>query len=576
MKGEFDIKIVRNGRVLNHNFNNRILRSGLDFQRKYSVNNTEDSIITHLMLGTVHSEITTNTTDMAIAPVAAVPYVDYIKPDFLDTSASIHKNQLVFKYEPESTVVIKQLATGRKNTTDIGGVVSSTYDYFSLANVMNGKELGEIVLYGGDSLTVTYTLTVNTATEYSTELTEEQVAWNLLRANHNWHLAGFNRRMQVAKETLWEYWEMPLIPWIYETTTGTNTPYSKGDYSRVMWQLPDNITVDVAKINKKLLRSMDFGGPLPKWHNYNNGGGDVSFYNINGKYHLEGTTSASYQSIPAAFLDKYYLVEKHNGDAPFVESITSRVNWNKVSSTISLVAKGSPFAVVLVTLGNKVLKANTDIGYGQGNLGYSDKNGEFKMVFNMAEYTALDKTKPVTVTYLTPSGWTNSNFYTLPTYDTYARNGVFAKLTKLQYISPTELGFDLTLSVLYPTWVFNGTATAKVNGYLYQEGKDPLTESVWSFTDKDIGNTSYTSYDNVARGSIIVEDGVDYLDGTWKFHITYTGTTVSYELRLGELISTSADKFFTAATGYPTITEPNVRKGGTSEGILSTITISKK
>ena len=574
MKGEFDIKIVRNGRVLKHNFNNRILRSGLDFQRKYSVNNTEDSIITHLMLGTVHSEITANTTDMAIAPVAAVPYVDYIKPDFLDTSASIHKNSLVFRYEPESTVVIKQLATGRKNTTNIGGVISSTYDYFSLANVMSDNQLGEIVLYGGDSLTITYTLTINTATETggADNLTEEQVAWNLLRANHNWHLAGFNRRMQVAKETLWEYWEMPLIPWVYETTTGTNTPYSKGDYSRVMWQLPDNITVDVAKVNKKLLRSMDFGGPLPKWHNYDNGGGDVTFYNINGKYHKEGTTSASYQSIPVAFLDKYYLVEKHNGDAPFVESITSRINWNKVSSTISLIAKGSPFAVVLVTLGNKVLKANTDIGYGQGNLGYSDKSGEFRMAFSMSEYTALDKTKPITVTYLTPSGWTNSNFYTLPTY----QNGVFAKLTKLQYTSQTELSFSLTLSVLYPTYVYNSTSTAIVNGYLYQEGKDPLTESVWSFTAKNIGNTTYTTYDNIANGKVTVEDGVDYLDGTWKFHITYTGTTVSYELGLSELISASADKFFTAATGYPTITEPNVRKGGTSEGILSTITISKK
>ena len=80
----------------------------------------------------------------------------------------------------------------------------------------------------------------------------------------------------------------------------------------------------------------------------------------------------------------------------------------------------------------------------------------------------------------------------------------------------------------------------------------------------------------LVNGKVIVEDGVDYLDGTWKFHITYTGTTVSYELGLSELISASADKFFTAATGYPTITEPNVRKGGTSEGILSTITISKK
>lgn len=201
MKGEFDIKIVRNGRVLKHNFNNRILRSGLDFQRKYSVNNTEDSIITHLMLGTAHSEITANTTDMAIAPVAAVPYIDYIKPDFLDTTASIHKNVLVFKYEPQSTVTIKQLATGRKNTTDIGGVISSTYDYFSLANVMEDGEKGEIVLFGGDSLTVTYTLSVNTATETGSAdgLTEEQVAWNLLRANHNWHLAGFNRRMQVSK-----------------------------------------------------------------------------------------------------------------------------------------------------------------------------------------------------------------------------------------------------------------------------------------------------------------------------------------------------------------------------------------
>jgi hypothetical protein len=574
MKGEFDIKIVRNGRELKHNFNNRILRSGLDFQRKYSVNNTEDSIITHLMFGAVHSEITAATVAMPLAPVDAVPYVDYIKPDFLDTSASIHKNVLVFKYEPQSTVTIRQLATGRKNTTDIGGIISSTYDYFSLANIMENGELSEIVLFGGDSLTVTYTLTVNTATETGSadNLTEEQVAWNLLRANHNWHLAGFNRRMQVAKETLWEYWEMPLVPWIYETNSTVNTEYSKGDYSQVMWQLPDNITTDIAKVNKKLLRTMDFGGPLPKWHNYDNGGGDVTFYNINGKYHKEGTTSASYQSIPVAFLDKYYLVEKHNGDAPFVESITSRVNWNKVSSTISLIAKGSPFAIVLVTLGNKVLKANTDIGYGQGNLGYSDKSGEFRMTFSMSEYTALDKTKPITVTYLTPSGWTNSNFYTLPTY----QNGVFAKLTKLQYTSQTELSFSLTLSVLYPTYVYNGTSTAIVNGYLYQEGKDPLTESVWSFTAKDIGNTSYTPYDNIANGKVIVEDGVDYLDGTWKFHITYTGTTVSYELGLSELISASADKFFTAATGYPTITEPNVRKGGTSEGILSTITISKK
>lgn len=573
MKGEFDIKIKRNGRYLNHSFNNRILRSGLDFQQKYSVDNTEDCIITHLLIGTVHSEITSATTGMDIPPVAAVRYVDYIKPEFDDTSASMFKNTLVFTYEPTETVVIKQLGTGRKNVSVIGGIESVSYDYFSLANVKNGNDLGEIVLYRGDSLTVTYTLTVNTATESTSTFNRNEVIWSVLRSNRNWQLCGNARRLKIAKDTLNDYWELQLTPWYYDTTTGTNNSSTLAGYWRIMWQLPDGMTREEAQANAKLKRTMDVNNALPQWNDLS-AGSTPSIYSINGKLHLEGASSTFWQSLPITQLDKYYLLEKHNGDMAYVDSVDTHVIWDKIDSKIAIRAKGSPFAIVIVSLGSTVIQGLTDIGYGKGNMMFSDKRGEFKMALTPAQYRDLDRSKNLTITYLTQSGWSASAPYQLPDYI----NRPYANATRLQYKEANKFNFILNLHVLEPTYASTSgsTRTAIVGTYLVKEGKDYKTEAVYSLPEKNIGVGSWSTYDNIVEATITVPDGVDYLDGTWKFVITLTGSAVLYELALKESITNTPNQWFIAAAGNPVIEAPHTDKNGVSEKLFTSVTISKR
>lgn len=567
MKGAFNIEIRRNGKLLKHNFNNRILKSGLEFQEKYSVNNSTDSIITHLLLGSVHSDVNASTTAMTTTPVAAVPYIDYIKPDFLDEKSSLFKNELVFKFEPTETIIVKQLATGRKNVTVIGGIESVSYDYFSLANVLENGELGEIKLYPGDSLTITYTLLVNIAVNFSKTYAAADVAWNILKANPNWHLCGFNRRMQVAKETLVSYWEVELNPWVYEKNLSVNTNVARYFYSRIMWQLPTGMTREQAVANERLKRTLDFGGAVPIWNN--NGGPHI--YDIGGKLSMEGTTSSLYQSSPINELDRYYITDLIGKELPVVSNITSQLLPAKVKPPVALVIKTSPLSMVLIKSGNTVLKStqSTEYGFGTGNMGRSDKFGNYKFILSQSEATLLDKTKPITAIVINHTGYVESEpFYLeLPKYNCYG------KLNKAQYLPDGK--FDLTIEI--SAWDWDSPTDWRpqyvTDVSLEREGSEKIVR--WT-QQGSYGPDTYSPA-LVMNVKLTPEEDVDFLDGSWKVVIKSRFiSTVSYEIPLEKSVVTTPNNFFTNGNGYPLVTSPNTRTSGIGEIAYSKLTITKK
>ena len=571
MKGAFNIEIRRNGRLLKHNFNNRILKSGLEFQEKYSVSNATDSIITHLLIGGTHSDVTATTIAMDSTPIAAVPYIDYIKPDFLDEASSMFKNELVFKFEPTETIIIKQLATGRKNVTVIGGIDSVSYDYFSLANVMANEELSEIKLYPGDSLTITYTLLINTATTFSksNDNNSANYAWNLLRVNRNWHLCGFNRRLQIAKETLNSYWELELTPWVYEKNLTVNTNEARYFYSRVMWQLPEGLTREVAKTNLRLRRSLDFAGAFPIWHN---GVGEPSIYTINGKLHFEGTTASLYHASPVNSLYKYYIADVVGKESAKVGTLSSQIKWSAANPLVILEVKGSPLSLVIIKHGNKVIKTdqNSDYGYGLGNIGRSNKAGMYRFAMTRNTASLFDLAIPFTATFINLNNYVESApFYlTLPTHNGW---GTF---TKAQYNPNGEFAVGLRLCA----WNWDNAAAYRPDVYLTaefkREGADG--EVAWS---KSAYMYASNNTDLVYNFTLPTDEERDYLDGSWKLVVKSpmsTKSTVSYELPLEKSIITTSSSFASSGVGAPAIDPAKPHRGGVSEILYSKVTITKK
>lgn len=571
MKGAFDIEIRRNGKLLKHNFNNRILKSGLEFQEKYSVSNATDSIITHLLLGGVHSNVTADTTAMDSTPLVAVPYIDYIKPDFTDQKKSMFMNELVFKFEPTETIIIKQLATGRKNVTVIGGIESVSYDYFSLANVMQDGERAEIKLFPGDSLTVTYKLLVNTATNFSKELNAALMAWEVLTANPNWHLCGYNRRMQVAKEVLQSYWEINLNPWVYEKNLTSSSTTQRYFYSRIMWQLPDGMTMEEAKANVRLKRTMDFGGAFPIWND--NGGPYI--YNINGKLHMEGTTSSLYQGLPVNELDRMYVADIVGTERPTVGKLKSEIEWTQIKPKVNLVVKCSPLSLVLIKHGNQVIKSlSGNIGYGAGNIGRSDKQGIYKHQLTNEEANNLDRNIPFTATVINHNGYVESEqfFLTLPDHRGWGR------VDKAQY----DIDGNFSVRVYTTAWNWRDPEAWRPNVdmtvRLVQRGENGVVAHIET---KTISSTySQTDYkDTIFNFTLPVNPERDYLDGTWVITVNASNlinSTVSYEIPLEKSVVTSPLTYASSGLGYPPIEAANVRKSGISERVYSKLTITKK
>lgn len=254
MIGAFELKLKRNGRFIKLAFQNRVLTRGLYFHFDYSVNNTNDSIISHIFLTGEHTNIGANTTNLTIPPVIGqAHYIDYVKPDFMNTANNLWVNELVFRFVPSETMSVKQIGTG---TLGSGGQP----DFFSLANIVDETgELAELILYPNDELTVTYKLTFVT----SQTSTDTSIDWNILRSNRNWNLCGIGRRVNVVT---------PLLKLYYNKPAWTMNQWTWGDQFVGVGSNYRNITTSW-NINGDAITDPIFkdficvSGVLPRWQN---------------------------------------------------------------------------------------------------------------------------------------------------------------------------------------------------------------------------------------------------------------------------------------------------------------------
>lgn len=391
MKGAFGIEVVRNGRKLKLNFNNRILTSGLDFQNNFSVNNNTDSIITDLFFGSSHSPvIDASTVGMATPPIASTPYTDYITPDFSDEKAEFFLNRLVFRFEPTSTMTIRQVGTGRKEVTNIGGVESTKYYYFSLANLVDedGK-LTELTVYQGDIITVTYDVTFFNYVDFgSYTFGNTDIIWNMVRANPNWQLSGLKRKIEVAKLAMWDLWGKQFEPFIKSNTIGT-TNSNQTYYQYLRRLFVRNITVafkvgDVTKAeleaDPKYKKYISMAGPLPYWNTVNG----IYYYTTNGVNHYE-----TYTGIMTKVMGDERKVFDPEGKYPDVKPViadlTQSISWGQYNSTVRVSAKVTPFALVTFTWKGKI-KSVYHNGGNRTMFGYADKSGYWHANLPIAEY----------------------------------------------------------------------------------------------------------------------------------------------------------------------------------------------
>lgn len=211
-EGKWKIELKRNGRIRKLGFNNLILDSALSFNFDYKANSTNDSIITHMFLSTAHTDVKGTDTNMGGGVVAAVPYVDYITPNYDNPNANVYENELVFKYKPTETVSVKQVATGRPG--------SPNNRYFSIANILNEEgELAELQLKPGDELTFRYVLTLvgnlidmDFGNSYVAAMESKVNFNNILKANPNWSLSGFQKQLEALAPVVSEFLGVPVTP----------------------------------------------------------------------------------------------------------------------------------------------------------------------------------------------------------------------------------------------------------------------------------------------------------------------------------------------------------------------------
>lgn len=236
--GKWKIILKRNGRIVNLAFTNLILNDAINFNFGYSVNNASDSIVTHMFLGSAHGEIKPTDTAMSSIPYAAVPYSDYIKPNYDNVAANIYEHSLVFTYNPTETHTIRQIGTGRIN--------AGVNRYFSVANLVdeNGERVA-LEVKPGDVLTFTYVLTMignlidsSVGSMYERSLLTKASLNNLLKANPNWGLAGLQRQIDVLAPIVSEYLGVPVKgSFSFRTDYGYSSPETGEVYTTSLYEI---------------------------------------------------------------------------------------------------------------------------------------------------------------------------------------------------------------------------------------------------------------------------------------------------------------------------------------------------
>lgn len=204
-EGKWKIQLKRNGRIVELDFNNLILNDAINFNFDYKVSNTTGSIITHMFLSTAHSDVSATDTTMGGVVIAKLPYIDYIKPNYDNANSNVSEHTLVFKYNPTETVVVRQIGTGRPTSGE-------NNRFFSIANIVDTQgERAELTLKPGDELTLTYVLTIighmleEERNGYADIMKSKAALNNLMKANPNWGLAGFQRQLDVMVPLITEH-----------------------------------------------------------------------------------------------------------------------------------------------------------------------------------------------------------------------------------------------------------------------------------------------------------------------------------------------------------------------------------
>ncbi len=538
MKGAFGIEVVRNGRKLKLNFNNRILTSGLEFQNNFSVTNNADSIITDLFFGNSHSVIDASTTGMSTAPIAAVPYTDYITPDFSDERAEFFLNRLVFRYEPQSTMVIRQVGTGRKEITNIGGVESTKYHYFSLANLVDVEgKLTELTVYQGDIITVTYDLTVFNYVEFgSYDFRNSDIVWNMVRANPNWQLSGLNRKVEVAKLAMWDLWGQQFEPFIKSNvvqplnSNGTYYQYHRKLITRsiIVAYKVGNMTVDQLRADPKYKKYISMAGPLPYWNTTS----DIWYATINGVNHFE-TQTGTMSCVMGAERRLFDPENKYPDTKPVIDDVQQTIGWGNFNSSVKISAKVTPFSTVSFTWQGKI-KAMYHNGMAERAMfGYADKTGYWSATMPISEFLASSSANdPVNPTfYITAyndAGMIKSavipfigkRYGLNPRISNIVKpkEGVIGKLTVfVQSLStPTNGGTTMNVKVV---------KTADKSTVVYERNKIQTSGTVYN-------DSYFTNAFDISQNDLT--NGVDMFDGTYSVYIESNGLFYDLPIRTEE------------------------------------------
>lgn len=534
MKGAFGIEVVRNGRKLRLDFNNRILTSGLDFQNNFSVTNNADSIIKELFFGNSHSVIDSTTTGMAAAPIAVVPYTDYITPDFSDETAEFFLNRLVFRYEPQSTMVIRQVGTGRKEITNIGGVESTKYHYFSLANLVDAEgKLAELTVYQGDIITVTYDLTIfNYVDLGSYDFRNSDIVWNMVRANPNWQLSGLQRKIDVAKLAMWDLWGQQFEPFIKSNTIGTtNSNQTYYQYLRRLFYRNitvaykvGNVTAAELKADPKYKKYISMAGSLPYWNTSN----DIYYGTVNGVNHFE-TYTGFMSCVMGTERQLFDPENKYPDIKPTIADVQQTIGWGSFSSSVKISAKITPFAAVAFTYQGKIKPMYHNGMAARAMFGYADKTGYWSATLPISDFLAAssanDPVNPMCyVTAYNDAGIVKS---TLQPF-VGKRNGLNPRIINTTLPKQGIVG-KLTVAVQSHTTPTSGNTmnvkvvkTADKSVVVYNQNKIQTSGTVYN--DSYFGTSFSISLNDVAND-------VDLFDGSYSVYIEFNG--LFYELPIG-------------------------------------------
>lgn len=574
MKGAFEIEVVRGGRRLNLDFDNRILKSGIDFQYNFSVNNTTDSIVTDLFIGGTHSVIDENTTGMSINPLTVVKYSDYITPDFSDETAELFTNSLVFRFEPETTMVIRQLGTGRKDVINIGGVDSDKYSYFSLANLRDAQgNLAELTVYQGDVITITYTVTIFNYVNFGDyNFGNKDIVWNMLRANPNWQLCGFARKMQLAKVALSELWGATFEPFIISNTVGeTNSNQTYYQYLRLLntrnitvgWNVGALTAADLT--DPKYKKYISMAGPLPYWQiNYS-----LYYGTKNGVNYTESYTGTMAR-VANTELKVFDPENKYPVPKPTITEFSQNISWGQYQSSIKISAKVTPFSAVMFTYKGKIYPLNHN-GDSKSIVGYSDKTGYWYAYLPIQEMIAATVQNDrfggsMFITAMNDSGMTKSEVLTL----TGSRYGLKPSiLLKTKSTDTVNGSVVIGIQSLYTDTSGSMSAT-RIDASIIRNGDRTNLITTGDFYH-GTGNYWYDSnYFNSSFTVKLNSGEIDYFDGTYSILLTSNG--LFYELPIGT--SESLNSKVNISAGLYGATKPHISAG--NQGLSDIVHVDLK